>query len=177
LVGKGFTEWTNVTKARPLYPGYVQPNLPSDLGFYDLRVTETRQAQAEMARTYGVDAFCYYHYWFGHGRRRLQRPFEDMLAAGEPDFPFCLCLANENWTRAWDGSSAKVSLEQHYSPEDDLAHIHHLLPIVADWRYIRVDGRPMLLVYHTELLPEPQRTAERWRPGWATCIWCEWSRS
>jgi len=160
--GKGFTEWTNVAAARPVVPGHHQPNLPADLGFYDLRLPEARAAQADLARQYGVDAFCYYHYWFT-GRRVLQRPVDEIVASGQPDFPFCLCWANENWTRAWDGRSGQTLLEQHYSDADDLAHIRHLLPVLADRRYLRVAGRPVVVVYRTELMPDPRRTAELWR--------------
>ncbi len=160
--GKGFTEWTNVTRARPVVPGHYQPKLPSDLGFYDLRLPEARLAQAELASAYGIDAFCYYHYWF-NGRRLLNRPVDEILASGKPDFPFCLCWANENWTRAWDGGTQQLLVEQHYSEADDLAHIRHLLPILADSRYVRVGGRPLLLVYRTELLPDAARTADVWR--------------
>ncbi|HYE37878.1 glycoside hydrolase family 99-like domain-containing protein [Methylocaldum sp.] len=160
--GKGFTEWTNVTKARPLFPGHHQPHFPADLGFYDLRLAETREAQATLARQYGIHGFCYYHYWF-NGRRILERPFNDVLASGKPDFPFCLCWANENWSRAWDGGSRHLLLEQHYSEEDDRAHIVSLLPALRDPRYIRINGRPLLLIYRTELLPNPLRTAEIWR--------------
>jgi lipopolysaccharide biosynthesis protein len=160
--GEGFTEWRNVAAARPLVPGHDQPHLPADLGFYDLRLPEARAAQAELAQGYGIDAFCYYHYWFT-GRQVLQRPVEEIVASGEPDFPFCLCWANEDWTRAWDGRSGQVLLQQHYSDADDIAHIRHLLPILADRRYLRVGGRPMLLVYRTELMPDPRRTAELWR--------------
>jgi lipopolysaccharide biosynthesis protein len=160
--GRGFTEWTNVTKARPLFDGHYQPHLPADLGFCDLRVPEVRQAQAELARAHGIHGFCYYHYWFS-GRRILQRPFDDVLASGSPDLPFCLCWANENWTRRWDGQDQEVLLQQHYSAADDTAHIQSLLPAFADPRYIRVDGKPVFLVYRTGLMPEPARTAERWR--------------
>lgn len=160
--GKGFTEWRNVTTASPLFPGHYQPHLPADLGFYDLRLPEVREAQASMARQYGIHGFCYYHYWF-NGRRILERPFNEVLASGKPDFPFCLCWANENWSRAWDGGSRHVLLEQHYSEEDDRAHITSLLPALRDPRYIRIGGRPLLLVYRTELLPDPKRTAEIWR--------------
>lgn len=160
--GKGFTEWTNVVKARPVVPGHHQPHLPADLGFYDLRLPEARAAQADLAREHGVDAFCYYHYWFT-GKELLQRPVREIVQSGEPDFPFCLCWANENWTRAWDGQSRQALMEQHYSDEDDLAHIRHLMPTLADPRYLRVNGRPMLLVYRTELLPQPRRTADLWR--------------
>jgi lipopolysaccharide biosynthesis protein len=160
--GAGFTEWHNVARARPLFPGHQQPHLPTDLGYYDLRLPEVRSEQARMARDAGIHGFCYYHYWFS-GRRVLERPFDEVLQSGEPDFPFCLCWANENWTRRWDGLERDVLLEQRYSAADDLAHIHSLLPAFADPRYIRIDGRPVFLVYRTGLLPEPARTAERWR--------------
>ena len=160
--GRGFTEWTNVVRGHPLFPGHYQPHLPADLGFYDLRLAEVRQAQAELAREYGIHGFCYYHYWF-NGRRILERPFQEVLASGKPDFPVCLCWANENWTRVWDGGDRHVLLEQHYSPEDDIAIIKSLIPAFSDPRYIRVDGRPLFLVYRTELLPDPAATAMRWR--------------
>ena len=160
--GRGFTEWTNVVKAKPRFPGHYQPHLPADLGFYDLRLPETREAQAELAREHGIYGFCYYHYWFT-GRRALEQPLNAVLASGKPDFPFCICWANENWTRAWDGLSRKILLEQKYSHEDDLAHIRHLIPFMQDKRYIRVDGKPLLLIYRVELLPTPEATAEIWR--------------
>lgn len=160
--GKGFTEWTNVTKARPLFPGHHQPHLPADLGFYDLRLPEARAAQAALARRYGIHGFCYYHYWF-NGRRVIERPFEEVLRSGQPDLPFCLCWANENWTRVWDGSSRHVLLEQKYGAEDDLAHIRSLIPAFKSPRYIRVHGKPLFLVYRTGLLPDPTATAKRWR--------------
>ena len=160
--GKGFTEWRNVTRARPLYPRHYQPHLPADLGFYDLRLPEVRQAQAELAHAFGLHGFCYYHYWF-NGRRVLQRPFEDVLASGEPDFPFCLCWANENWTRRWDGSDDEILLEQIYSEQDDRDHLLSLLTAFRDPRYIRIEGKPLFLVYRTSALPHPARTAEIWR--------------
>ncbi len=160
--GRGFTEWTNVTRARPLFPGHYQPHLPADLGFYDLRLPEARAAQADLAKAYGVGGFCYYHYWF-NGRRLLERPVGDVLASGEPDFPFCLCWANEPWGRNWDGSNRHLLVEQHYSPEDDLAHIRWLLGAFADRRYIRVDGKPLFLVYRASHLPDPRRTTDAWR--------------
>ena len=144
--GPGFTEWTNVTRARPLFRGHQQPHLPSDLGFYDLRLPEARQAQADLAREYGISGFCYYHYWFS-GRRLLERPFNEVLASREPDFPFCLCWANERWTRTWDGGEHCVLMDQTYSAEDDLAHIRWLCEAFRDPRYIRVEGRPLFLVY------------------------------
>ncbi|ABK99713.1 glycoside hydrolase family 99-like domain-containing protein [Pelobacter propionicus] len=160
--GTGFTEWTNVSKARPLFKGHYQPHLPADLGFYDLRLPEARIAQAELAREYGIHGFCYYHYWF-NGRRILERPFTEVLASGNPDFPFCLCWANENWTRTWDGGADNILLRQRYSDEDDLAHIHSLLPALRDSRYIRIKGKALILVYRTEILPDPKRTVDIWR--------------
>jgi Glycosyltransferase WbsX len=160
--GKGFTEWTNVVQGRPHFKGHYQPHLPADLGFYDLRLPETREAQAELAREYGIHGFCYYHYWF-NGRRILERPMNEILASGQPTLPFCLAWANESWTRTWKGHMDKVLLQQSYSPEDDLKHIQHLLPTLSDDRYIQVDGKPMLLVYRVELLPDPVATADLWR--------------
>ena len=160
--GKGFTEWTNVAKARPLFKGHYQPHLPGELGFYDLRLAEARAAQAELAMAHGISGFCYYHYWF-NGHRLLERPVDEILASGQPDFPFCLCWANENWTRAWDGRQRQVLMEQRYSDADDDAHIEHLLPFFADRRYIRVQGKPLFIVYKASQLPNPQRTFERWR--------------
>jgi lipopolysaccharide biosynthesis protein len=160
--GKGFTEWRNVVNAKPLFRGHYQPHIPADLGFYDLRVPEVRQAQADLAREYGIHGFCYYHYWFNR-RRLLERPLDEVLASGKPEFPFCICWANENWTRTWDGKQDNILIAQNYSHEDDVAHIKSLLPYLDDHRYIRVHGKPLLLVYRTELLPDPARTAELWR--------------
>jgi len=160
--GKGFTEWTNVVRGKPLFRGHEQPRLPADLGFYDLRLPETRQAQADLARAHGIHGFCYYHYWFT-GRQVLERPFEEVLRSGSPDLPFCLCWANENWTRTWDGRGGVVLLEQRYSDDDDLAHIRALAPAFADPRYIRVDGKPLFLVYRASLLPDPARSTAIWR--------------
>ncbi len=160
--GRGFTEWTNVTRARSLFRGHQQPHLPSDLGFYDLRLPEARQAQADLAREYGISGFCYYHYWFS-GRRLLERPFNEVLASREPDFPFCLCWANERWTRTWDGGVHCVLMDQTYSAEDDLAHIRWLCEAFRDPRYIRVEGRPLFLVYAAADLPDSVRTTSIWR--------------
>ncbi len=159
--GAGFTEWHNVVRARPLFGGHHQPHVPADLGFYDLRTPETGAAQAALAQQYGIDAFCYYHYWF-NGRRLLERPFNDVLRSGEPDHKFCLCWANENWTRRWDGADAEILMGQRYNPEDDLAHIRWLCEAFADPRYIRFEGKPVL-VYSASRLPDPRRTAEIWR--------------
>jgi len=160
--GKGFTEWTNVAQAKPLFRDHWQPHIPADLGYYDLRLPETRAAQADMAREFGIDAFCYYHYWFA-GKRILERPFNEVLNSGKPDFPFCLCWANENWTRTWDGGDRHVLLGQNYTRDDDLDHIRSLLPALRDQRYVRINGKALLLVYRTELLPNPANTAEMWR--------------
>jgi len=160
--GRGFTEWRNVVRARPLFAGHYQPHIPADLGFYDLRLPEVREAQAGLARQYGIHGFCYYHYWF-NGRRLLDRPFQEVLRSGRPNFPFCLCWANENWTRRWDGLDEQILISQEYSESDDLAHIHALLPSMTDSRYIKVSGKPVLLVYKTSLLPNPSRTADVWR--------------
>ena len=160
--GKGFTEWTNVTKARPLFAGHYQPHLPADLGFYDLRLAEVREAQAELAREYGIHGFCYYHYWFG-GRRLLERPFNAVLESGRPDFPFCLCWANENWTRNWDGGQQELIVPQDYSPADDRRHIEWLLRAFADPRYIRIDGRPLMAIYRAKHLPNIRQTTDLWR--------------
>jgi lipopolysaccharide biosynthesis protein len=160
--GPGFTEWRNVVQARPQFRGHAQPHLPADLGFYDLRVPEVRQAQAELARAGGIHGFCYYHYWF-NGRRLLERPFADMLAAGQPDFPFCLCWANESWTRAWDGQFGEQLVSQQYSEADDRQHIRWLSGAFQDRRYIRVHDRPLFLVYRASLLPNPRQTTDTWR--------------
>jgi lipopolysaccharide biosynthesis protein len=160
--GPGFTEWRNVVRARPLFPGHYQPHIPGDLGFYDLRLYDTRKAQTELARAYGISGFCYYHYWF-NGRRLLERPFGEVLASGEPDFPFCLCWANEKWTRAWDGSSGHILIDQKYSADDDRRHMRWLATAFEDERYIRVNGKPLFLVYRARHLPDPLGTAVTWR--------------
>ena len=160
--GKGFTEWTNVVQARPHFKGHYQPHLPADLGFYDLRLPEAREAQAELARQYGIHGFCYYHYWF-NGQRILERPLDAVLASGTPDLPFCICWANEDWSRTWEGHRDKLLLAQSYSPKDDLAHIQYLLPTLSDPRYIQVEGKPLVLIYKVELMPDPKATAELWR--------------
>ncbi len=160
--GKGFTEWHNVTRARPLFAGHYQPHLPGELGFYDLRVPEVREAQAELARTHGIHGFVYYHYWF-KGRRLLERPFEEVLKSGQPDFPFALCWANEEWTRGWDSQTGHVLMRQEFSELDDRAHIRYLINAFKDHRYITIDGRPLMLIYRPTLIPDLMRTSEIWR--------------
>ena len=162
--GKGFTEWTNVARAKPLFQGHYQPHVPADLGFYDLRMCETRSAQAELAREYGIEGFCYWHYWF-EGKRLLERPFDEVLTSGEPDFQFCLAWANESWSRRWLGEEKEILQKQTYSEEDDIHHIRWLIKAFADRRYLRVNGRPLLLVYRPADLPDPKRTTDVWREG------------
>jgi hypothetical protein len=165
--GPGFTEWTNVARARPKYPGHYQPHLPGELGFYDLRVPETRQAQAALAADFGVSAFCYWHYWFGGGRRLLERPFEEVLHSGTPDFPFCIGWANETWSGIWHGAPGRTLIEQTYLGDADLrAHFDAVLPAFFDQRYFRIGDRPLFYVYRPAALPEPQRFLDLWRT-WA----------
>ena len=160
--GKGFTEWTNVTRAQPLFPGHPQPRLPTELGFYDLRLPEARAEQAALASEHGIEAFCYWHYWF-RGKRLLERPFDEVLSSGQPDFPFCLAWANETWSRRWLGEEKDILVEQTYSPEDDENHIRWLLPAFADDRSFRIDGRPLFLIYRPTDLPDPRRTTDVFR--------------
>ena len=161
--GKGFTEWTNVTKAKPLFPGHYQPHLPSDLGFYDLRQESTRIAQAELAKSYGIYGFCYYHYWF-NGKRLLYEPVDAILQSKKPDFPFMFCWANENWNRSWDGNHEEILMEQQYSLADDIEHMQYLCrEVFSDSRYIRVDGKPFFLVYRPKLFPDIKETISKWR--------------
>ena len=160
--GKGFTEWTNVTKAQQLFSGHYQPRLPADLGFCDLRLPETRQAQADLARQYGIDGFCYYHYWF-EGRRLIERPFNEVLASGKPDFPFCLCWANETWSRRWLGEEQEVLMKQGYSMADHERHAAWLAQAFDDQRYVRVAGRPVFLIYRPLDIPELQLALDVYR--------------
>ena len=160
--GPGFTDWTNVARARPLVRDHYQPHIPADLGFYDLRLAEARAAQAAMAAEYGIDGFCYYHYWF-EGRRLLERPFNEVLRSGQPEFPFCLCWANENWTRSWNGRNGEVLVRQTYSERDDLMHIRWLAEAFSDPRYLRIRGRPVFLVYRATSIPDAARTTDTWR--------------
>jgi hypothetical protein len=162
--GKGFTEWTNVTKAKPLFPDHYQPQLPADLGFYDLRVPETREAQARLAREHGIEAFCYWHYWFA-GERLLERPFQEVLESGKPDFPFCLGWANHTWNGIWSGGDEKRVLKEQTYPgrEDHRRHFEYLLTAFRDPRYVRVDGKPLFVIYKPLHLPDCRNTLDYWR--------------
>ncbi len=165
--GKGFTEWRSVTNAKPLFKGHYQPHLPLDLGFYDLRVPEVREQQAELARNAGIEGFCYYHYWFGNGKQLLQRPFEEMLVSKSPDFPFCLCWANHDWSnKLWtdDGKVFKevLLMKQTYSTEDYIKHFNYLLPAFQDNRYIRIDNKPCFVIWHPYDIPDIKEFIELW---------------
>ena len=166
--GKGFTEWNNVVKARPLFRGHYQPHLPADLGFYDLRLPEVREQQAQLAREAGLEGFCYYHYWFGNGKQLLQRPFEEVLKSGKPDFPFCLCWANHDWTsKTWEkGSSLRCDtmiMKMEYSREDYIRHFNYVLPAFRDPRYITVDGKPLFAVWQPKAIPGCREFIDLWQ--------------
>lgn len=160
--GKGFTEWNNVVKARPRFPGHYQPHLPADLGFYDLRVPEVREQQAQLAKDAGLFGFCYYHYWF-NGNVLMDRPMREVLESGKPDFPFMICWANENWTRAWDGGEKDILIKQEYSDSDSLNHIKWLIPYLKDERYIKVDGKPVIAIYRSTIIPDVDNLIKIWR--------------
>ena len=166
--GPGFTEWTNVAKAKPLYKGHVQPKIPADLGFYDLRMPEIREKQAELAREAGIEGFCYYHYWFG-GKQLLERPFKEVLESGKPDFPFCICWANHSWSnKTWNRASNmqknSMLMEQVYpGREDDVNHFMSLLPAFRDERYIKVDGKPVFFLYEPIHHPKVKEWIACWR--------------
>lgn len=167
--GKGFTEWTNVAKAKPAFRGHVQPKVPADLGFYDLRLPEARNAQAELAREYGVEGFCYWHYWFGNGKRLLERPFTEVLQSGEPDFPFCLGWANHSWSnKTWQKNQAfqndTMFVEQTYGDiEDYTKHFYTVLEAFKDHRYITVDGKPLFFIFDPQAIPDLKEFICLWR--------------
>lgn len=147
--GKGFTEWTNVGKAKPLFRGHEQPKVPSELGYYDLRIPEVRISQAQLAKESGIEGFCYWHYWFGFGKQLIEKPFNDVLSSGQPDFPFCLGWANESWKGFDHGlSNRKILIEQLYPGVDDYVnHFYKVLPAFKDERYIKVENKPIFLIY------------------------------
>lgn len=166
--GKGFTEWTNVAKAKPLFHGHYQPRIPADLGFYDLRIPQVREAQAELAREAGIEGFCYWHYWFGNGKEVLQMPFDEVIRTGKPDFPFCLGWALHDWTtKTWEKGStiAKDTMifkQEFPGEEDDIKHFYRLLNAFKDKRYIKVDGKLLFSILVPRAMPEPKRFMELW---------------
>lgn len=163
--GKGFTEWTNVAKAKPLFRGHYQPRIPADLGFYDLRLPEVREEQAQMAREAGVEGFCYWHYWFGNGKQLLERPFNEVVATGKPDFPFCLAWANHDWkTGTWNGNGKDeyIAKQLYSGREDNEAHFYSLLSAFKDHRYITVDGKLLFLIYDPYAFVDVEDFMEQW---------------
>lgn len=164
--GKGFTEWHNVVKAKPLFRGHYQPKLPADLSFYDLRLPETREAQAQLAREAGVYGFCYWHYWFGNGKRLLERPFDEVVASGKPDFPFCLAWANHSWyAKTWDPNKPdRLLIEQLYpGKEDNEKHFYEVLPAFKDDRYIKIDGKPLFAIFKPLQVENVQAFIQQWQ--------------
>ncbi len=159
---KGFTEWTNVTRAVPQFSGHYQPHLPGELGFYDLRIEDVHFRQIELAKQFGLYGFAYYHYWFA-GKRLMEMPVDRFLANKKMDFPFLLVWANENWTRRWDGLESDILIAQEHTAETDFAFIRDMEPYLRDERYIRIGDRPVGMVYRADLLPDPKATADRWR--------------
>lgn len=179
--GEGFTEWTNVKKARPLFRGHHQPVVPGELGYYNLLDADVRERQAELARAHGITSFCYWHYWFG-GQRILERPLDEVVANKKPDFPFFVGWANQSWTGIWHGAPNRVLIEQTYpGPEDDQAHFDSLLPMFQDERYVRINDKPVMLIFRPMELPNPRAFIERWQqmakaaglPGLYLVAWVE----
>lgn len=166
--GPGFTEWTNVASAKPLFRGHYQPRIPADLGFYDLRLSEVREAQAKLAKEAGIEGFMYWHYWFGKGKQLLDRPFKEVLESGKPDFPFCLGWANHSWSKktwtAKNGGDVKGKLlEQTYIPEEFIDHFYDVLPAFKDSRYIKVNGKPFFLIYNVLGMPDVKAFMDCWQ--------------
>ncbi|MBD3750372.1 MAG: glycoside hydrolase family 99-like domain-containing protein [Sphingobacteriales bacterium] len=161
--GKGFTEWTNVSKAQPLFKGHIQPRLPADLGFYDLRLPEVREAQAQLAIDAGVHGFCYWHYWFGNGKRLLERPFNEVLESRKPNLPFCLGWANETWSGIWHGEDKRILIEQRYDGQEDQdLHFDFLLKAFKDERYIKVNHAPLFYIYRPLQIPNIKEYLQYW---------------
>lgn len=166
--GKGFTEWTNVAKAKPLFRGHYQPKVPADLGFYDLRMAEVKEKQVELAREAGITGFCYYHYWFGNSHQELELPFNQVVTSGKPVFPFCLCWANESWARKFwnqDGAvvGSKILVEQQYlGREDNEKHFYSLLQAFKDERYIKIDGKPVFMIYQPLAFKDVEIFIRQW---------------
>lgn len=164
--GKGFTEWTNVASAKPQFKGHYQPRIPADLGFYDLRLSEVREQQARMAKEAGIEGFCYWHYWFGNNKRLLERPFQEVLNSGKPDFPFCLAWANHDWTtKTWknNGKPAMIAKQLYPGKEDYRQHFYTVLPAFKDHRYITVDGKPLFAIFDPYSFKDIRNFIEAWR--------------
>lgn len=166
--GKGFTEWTNVAKAKPLFKGHEQPRIPADLGFYDLRLAEVRKAQAELAKEAGIEGFCYWHYWFGNGKQVLEMPFNKVVESGEPNFPFCVGWANHDWTtKTWEkgkgvATDATIFKQEYPGKEDHIAHFYSLLPAFKDPRYIKVNGKLLFAIYEAHFIPDVKEFINLW---------------
>lgn len=160
--GEDFTDWVNVRKCKPRFKGHYQPHEPAELGYYNLSDPSVREAQAALARSNGINAFCYYHYWF-NGKRLLREPFDEVLQSGKPDFPFCLCWANENWTRAWDGQEKELLIAQNYTKADHQKHIQWLINAFKDSRYLKINGKPIFLIYRTDRIPFLEQTVRLWK--------------
>lgn len=161
--GNGFTEWTNVARAHPLFRGHYQPHIPAELGFYDLCLPAARIAQSEMARAAGIEGFCYWHYWFA-GKRLLERPFNEVLKTGSPDYPFCFGWANQTWSGIWHGNPNKILIEQTYPGRyDNEKHFYALLDAFNDYRYIRINGKPIFIIYRPSELLKAKEFIDQWQ--------------
>lgn len=162
--GKGFTEWTNVKKAKPLFRGHHQPFVPTELGYYDLTDADVREKQAALAKAYGIEGFCYWHYWMGNGKRLLELPFNEVVNTGKPDFPFCLCWANHTWSKRWAGGEREIIVEQVYPGEGDhIAHFYALLKAFKDKRYIKVHGKLLFVIFGTKHIPDVKSFMQLWQ--------------
>lgn len=184
--GPGFTEWTNVGKAKPLFKGHYQPKVPADLGYYDLRIPEVRAQQAALAKEAGVSAFCYYHYWFGNGVQMLDMPLKEVIRTKEPDFPFCICWANHSWFRkTWDSRArtlnSQVLVKQEYPGSEDIdQHFYSLLDCFRDPRYYKINGKLVFVIYHIDEVPDITCFLSRWNelaikedlPGFSFMAYC-----
>lgn len=164
--GKGFTEWTNVAKAKPLFKRHYQPRIPADLGFYDLRLPEIREQQVELAKEAGIEGFCYWHYWMGNGKQLLSRVFDEVLASGKPDFPFCLAWANHDWTTGtWDNNGEKqmIAKQEYPGEEDYINHFNSVLSAFKDRRYIQIDGKPIFLIFDPYFFKDVKKFIQLWQ--------------